>query len=149
MDSTLLTAVAAAVGSVVGGTASICTTWITQRSQANRARVEANLRERESLYGEFITEASRLAVEALSHSLEKPETFVKLYGILGRIRLVASDQLLGAGEECCRQIIELYARPNMTMDQIRQALQRDRLDPLKEFSTICRAELLELSSHAA
>src|SRR5262249_61382315 len=86
MDSTLLTALAAALGSLVGFGASIATTLITQRTQTRREITAARLRERESSYGEFITEASHRVVDALAHSLERPETFVTLYGILGRIR---------------------------------------------------------------
>jgi hypothetical protein len=78
MDSSMVTAGAAMLGSLTGEAASILTTWITQRTQAVRSQIEARLRERETLYGEFITEASRLTLEALSHSLEQPETFVKL-----------------------------------------------------------------------
>ena len=63
MTSTVVTAMAAALGSLVGAAASIATTWITQRTQTIRAHSEWKLRERESLYKEFITEASRLAVE--------------------------------------------------------------------------------------
>ena len=146
MDSSLITAIAALLGSLVGAAASIGTTWITQRTQTLRAQVEEKLRSRESLYGEFITEASRLTVEALSHSLEQPETFVKLYGILGRIRLVAADPVLAAAEACCRQIVDLYSKPNMTVEQIRVAFERDRLDPMKDFSTACRTELLETTA---
>ena len=135
---------AAVCGSLVGATSTIVTTWITQRTQIIRAEKEEKLRERQTLYGEFITEASRLTVDALSHSLEKPETMVKLYGILGRIRLVAADPLLAKAEACCRQIVDLYARPNMSVDEIRVAFERDRIDPLQEFSIACRKELLEI-----
>jgi hypothetical protein len=148
MDSSLVTAMAAALGSLLGAAASIVTTWITQRTQTARAQMEQKHRDRESLYGEFITEASRLTVEALTHSLEQPETLVKLYGILGRIRLVAADPVLAAGEACCREIVELYSRPNMTIQQIRVAFERDRLDPIKDFSVACRTELLEVAAGA-
>ena len=104
------------------------------------------LREREALYGEFITEASRLVVDALTHSLERPETFVKLYGILGRIRLVCDKEILAEAEHCCRRIVELYAQPNLTTDQVRAAFEADEFDPLKAFSLVCRAELLEIAS---
>jgi hypothetical protein len=142
MDSTIIPAIAAACGSLVGAAATIVTTWLTQRTQTVRAEREAKLRGREALYGEFITEASSLTVDAASHSLEKPETFVKLYGLLGRIRLVAADPVLAAAEACCRQIGDLYARPNMTVEQLRVAFERDRLDPILDFSVVCRKELL-------
>jgi hypothetical protein len=145
MDSTIITAVAAACGSVVGSAATIVTTWITQRTQTARAQREETLRRRETLYGDFITEASRLTVEAFSHSLERPETFVNLYGLSGRIRLVATDPVLAAAEACIRQIIDLYAKPNMTVEQVRVAFERDRFDPIKDLSVTCRKELLELA----
>src|SRR5437763_15094733 len=103
MNSTVITAIAATCGSLVGAAATIVTTWITQRTQRRHAEREAKLRNREALYGEFSTEASRLTVEALSHSLERPDTFVKLYGITGRIRLVATEAVLDAAEACIRQ----------------------------------------------
>ena len=83
MDSTIIVAIAAACGSLVGTAATIVTTWITQRTQTVHAEREAKLRVREALYGEFIMEASRLTIDAVGHSLETLDTFVKLYGILG------------------------------------------------------------------
>lgn len=148
MDSNVITAAAAALGSFLGTAASVVTTWITQRKQTALARMEENLRTRESLYGEFIAEASHLTLEAMSHSLEKPETFVKLYGLLGRIRLLATRPVLAAAEACCRQIVDLFARPNMTIEQIRVAIERERLDPLREFSAVCRTELLDIAARA-
>ena len=145
MDSTIITAVAAAGGSLVGAAATSVTTWITQRTQTIHAEREEKLRNREALYGEFIAEASRLTMEALCHSLERPDTFVKLYGITGRIRLVATNPVLDAAEACIRQIIDLYAKPNMTVEQIRRAFECDGLDPIKDFSVACRKELLQIA----
>jgi hypothetical protein len=145
MTSTVVTAMAAAMGSLVGAAASISTTWITQRTQTIRAHSEWKLRQRESLYNEFITEASRLAVDALAHCLERPDQLIALYGILSRIRLISGEEVVRQGEACCRRIIELYGRPNLTTDQIRAAVEAhdvDEIDPLKEFSTACRNELL-------
>ena len=144
MDSTIVAAVAAACGSLVGATASIVTTWITQRTQRVHAAREQTLRNRVALYGEFITEASRLTVEALGNSLERPNTFVKLYGIIGRIRLVATDPVRAAAEACIQRIIDLYAKPNMTIEQMRLAFERDGLDPIKDFSVASRIEGLEI-----
>jgi hypothetical protein len=148
MDSNIITAGAAACGSLVGAAASVVTTWITQRTQRVQVQREATLRSREALYGEFISEASRLSLEALGHSLEQPDTFVKLYGITGRIRLVASDTVLAAAEACISQIMDLYAKPNMTVEQIRLAFERDRLDPITGVSVACRKELLEIAGVA-
>jgi hypothetical protein len=81
----------------------------------------------------------------MSRTLEQPDTFVRVYGILSRIRLVAGDSVLAAAEACVHAITDLYARPNMTIDEIRSAFERDHFDPVKDFSSVCRAELLEIS----
>ncbi|HKM54478.1 MAG TPA: hypothetical protein VJY33_13795 [Isosphaeraceae bacterium] len=141
----MVTATAAALGSLVGAAASISTTWITQRTAAVRADSEWRLRERESLYKNFITEASRLTIDALAHSLEKPDQLIALYEILSCIRLMSGEEIVRHGEACCHRIMGLYGRPNLTTDQIRAAAEShelDDIDPLKEFSTACRKELL-------
>lgn len=145
VSPTVIAAVAAACGSLMGAVATVVTNWITLRTRKVHGKREANLRHREALYGEFITEASRLTIEALSHSLEKADTFVKLYGILGRIRLVAADRVLTAAEACTRQLVDLFAKPNMTVQQIRNAFERDRIDPIREFSVVSREEFLEIA----
>lgn len=145
MTSTVITAMAAALGSLLGAAASIATTWITRRAETIRAHSEWKLRQRESLYNEFITEASRLTVDALAHCLERPDQLMALYGILSRIRLMSGEEVVREGEAYCRRIMELYGRPNLTTDQIRavaEAHDLDGIDPLKEFSTVCRKELL-------
>jgi hypothetical protein len=146
MDLTSITAVAAACGSLAGATVTVATTWITQRTQRAHTEWEESRRNREALYGEFITEASRLTVEALCNSLERPDTFVKLYGITGRIRLVATEVVLAAAETCIRQIVDLYAKPIMTVAQVRLAFEAEGLDPIKDFSVSCRKELSDLSA---
>jgi hypothetical protein len=145
METSIITALAAAGGSVVGAAASVITTWINQRTQTLRELSQAKLREREALYGEFITEASRLAVDALSHSLDDPDKLVIVYGIIGRIRLVSNEAVLAEAEKCCRRIIDLYAQPNMTVEQIRASLDSEDLDLLRAFSSACRAELLKIT----
>ncbi len=144
----MVPALAAGLGSLVGAAASLGAAWLTQRTQTVRSYSEWKLRERQSLYGEFLTEASRLTVDALVHSLERPEALVTLYGLLGRIRLLSGDEVLGQAEDCCRQIVALYSRPNMTAEQIITAFETEKLDLLKDFSAACRKELLEISSHA-
>ena len=146
MNSTVVTALAAALGSLVGATVSIGTTWISQRRQSIRASAEWKLRDHESLYKEFIMEASRLFGDAMMKSLERPDQLVGLYGILSRIRLISGDEVLSKAVGCCHRIVELYRRPNMTAEQIRAAFEANEFDPLKEFSAACRMELLAMSS---
>lgn len=141
MNPSIVTAVAAACGSLVGAAATIATTWITLRAQTTLTEREEKFRRREALYAEFITEASRLTIEALSRTLEEPATFVHLYGILGRIPLVA---VVSAAEACARQIVDLHVHPNLTVEQIRLAFERDQLDPVRDFSVAYRRELIQI-----
>jgi hypothetical protein len=98
LDTTLITAAAAGLGSMLGATASVITTWIGHRTQAVRSSAEWSRREREVLYKEFITEASCLAVDALLHSMERPDPIIKLYGVLSRIRLVSGQDVVREGK---------------------------------------------------
>ena len=145
MEATLITAMAGVFGSLVGASASIATTWLTKRTELLRTTAERNLRERESLYNEFLTEASRVAVHALTHSFEGPDQIVALYGILSRIRLVASNAVVHEGEMCCVRILATYGKPSITTDELRGVLvvanDLAELDPLKAFSNACREEL--------
>jgi hypothetical protein len=93
-------------------------------------------------YGSIAT-----AREAFDHSLDKPETLVKLYAILGRIRLMSSDAVLTAAEECCDRVVDLYAKPNRTMPEIFTTLHSGEFEFLKHFSDACRIELHRYSAY--
>jgi hypothetical protein len=147
VDSNLITALAGVLGSVSGASAAIATTWITQKNQTVRERAKSETRKREILYGDFITEASQRVADAFDHSLEKPETLVKLYSILGRIRLVSSDAVLTAAEECCDRVVTLYAEPNRKIDEILTTLRSGELEVLERFSDACRVELRKYSAY--
>jgi hypothetical protein len=147
MNANLITALAGVLGSVSGASAAIATTWISQKSQTVRERAKWETRKRETLYGEFITEASQRLADAFDHSLDKPETLVKLYAILGRIRLVSSDAVLTAAQECCDRVVGLYAEPNRTMSEIFTTLRSGELEALERFSDACRVELRKYSTY--
>jgi hypothetical protein len=140
MDSALITGMSAVLGSLAGATASIATTWMTQRNQRLRERAQVELHRRETLYGEFITETARLTADAFDHSLERPETLANVYAILSRIQLVGSVAVIRAAEQCCDYIVEMYSKPNLTIEQIRDWL-RSAKHPLRDFATACREEL--------
>ena len=60
MDPAIVSAMAAVLGSLVGGSATVATAWITQRTLSKRELIGAEIRTRETLYGEFISECSKL-----------------------------------------------------------------------------------------
>jgi hypothetical protein len=143
VDSSIITATAALLGSLAGASASIFTTWLTQRNQLIRDRLVEELRRRELLYEEFIKQASNSVIDSLSNSLDRPDKFVQLYASLSCIRLLSSQPVLFAAETCCRRIVDFYSKPNLSVDQIRTSFEVEHFDPLKEFSAACRTELQE------
>jgi hypothetical protein len=141
LEPAVLTALSAILGSAVGGTATLLTAWLTQRTQGRRERLEAEVRAREQLYVEFIAEGSRLIIEAFDHQLQSPERLTTLYSIISRIRLRSSDEVLAAAERAATRIVEAYLGPNLSPEEMRRAMLARPDDPLKEFSNVCRDEL--------
>jgi hypothetical protein len=98
------------------------------------------MRMRQELYGEFIVECARLQVDAFQHSLEKPETFVPVYGLLNRIRLCASQPVLNEAEQLVTRITDQYFSRNLSVEELHQLTRSGEGDALKAFGEACRAE---------
>lgn len=147
IDPSVVSALSAVLGSVVGGGASIATAWFTQKAQSRREATNAEVRKRESVYAEFIAECSKLLIDALDHTLNSPAVLVQAYGLLNRIRLSSSDSVVTAAENSIRSIIEQYFRQNISVTELRTSVQAGS-DPMQGFSEACRYELRELQSAA-
>ena len=141
MDPAILSASAAVLGSLAGGSASLATAWINQRVQGKRAAVQVETRKREQLYSDFITECAKLALDALDHSLDRPETLQQAYTLVNRIRLTSSDAVLAAAEKTIQEILATYRAPNLPIEKFREISLAEVHDPLKAFSEACRDEL--------
>jgi hypothetical protein len=129
------------LGSLVGGSASVATTWIAQKTLNRRELLREQLRTREALYGEFIGECARLLMDAFGHTLEKPETLLPTYALINRIRLSASPAVLVEAEHLLKRITEQYFSVNLTIDELRKLALSEDADPLKAFGDACRVEL--------
>ena len=143
MDAIIVTAMAGVFGSLVGGSATVATAWITQRTLNKRELIGAEIRKRERLYGEFIGECSKLAMESFARTLEKPERLLSAYELVNRIRLCASDAVLVEAERMMRRITEQYFSPNLSIEEMHNLIRSGVADsdPLKPFGEACRAEL--------
>ena len=51
MDAAIVSAMAAVFGSLVGGSATVATAWVTQRTLSKRELISAEIHARETLYG--------------------------------------------------------------------------------------------------
>jgi len=147
MDTTIVTALTGLAGSLLGGSASVATAWVTQRTSNKRKEFHAEFTRREALYGQFINECSVHALHSFEQSLDKSEKLLSIYALLNRIRLCASDGVLNAAEHALAAISEQYFKPNLSSDEVR-ALIRDgaKADPLKPFAEASRAELKSMHS---
>ena len=141
MDAALIGAMSGVLGSLVGGSASVATTWIAQKTHSRRELVHGEMRKREALYGEFIGECAKLLVDAFTHNLEQPEKLLPVYALINRIRLCASREVLAQAERLLGRITEQYFARNMTVDELRALVRSDDGDPLRPFGEACRAEL--------
>ncbi len=141
MDNAIVSAMAAVLGSLVGGSATVATAWITQKTLTRRELNTRDMRQREKLYGDFIAECARLLIDAFSHTLDAPEKLLELYALTNRIRLTASPPVLAEAEHMLSQIADQYFSRNLTVEEMRQLAHSAGADPLKAFGEACRAEL--------
>ena len=148
MDAPIASALAAVLGSLVGGSASIGTAWITQNTLTKHKRIGAEIRHRETLYSDFIHESSRLVVDSFGHTLQTPETLLSAYELINRIRLSASDAVLAEAENVLREITELYFSPNLSVAEIHELVRSATADPVKRFAEACRDELKAMKGAA-
>lgn len=134
-------ALAGVLGSVAGSSATIAIAWITQKTHGRRELIGMEIRKHEALYGEFIAECGKLLVDALTHSLEQPETLLPAYALLNRIRLTASAEVLAEAERLLRRIADQYFAANLTTKDVGRIAHSEDPDPLKVFGEACRREL--------
>ena len=139
IDSTIVTAGAAVMGSLVGGLASLGSTWFTQRYQDRRDYLARQVVRRETLYSDFISEAARLYSDALVVHLGQPQDMAKLWSLVACIRLSGSAAVVKEAENVMQVVGTQFISNNLTPEQIHELAARE--DPLKTFGEACRAEL--------
>jgi hypothetical protein len=143
MDPAYYSAFAALAGSTIGGLTSLATSWLTQRAQLRAEQLGHDLSKREDLYKDFIEEASTLYVDAFEHDKTDTSKLVNLYALVSRMRVRSAPKIVENAERVVRVIIETYLAPNKTFRDVPELLNKDAMDPLREFSNACREELRE------
>ena len=99
-------------GVAIGGLASFATTWMTHRSQVKEKHREVEVAKREKLFSDFITEATRLYGDAVSHQKDDVSDLVLLYALVAHMRLISSRPVVDAAELAMEKIVETYLTPN-------------------------------------
>jgi hypothetical protein len=147
MNPAVISALAAVGGSSVGAMAPVLTAYIMQRTQVQRDVLNRHIAQREALYSDFITQASKLYADSIGHSLEALDDIVSLYALVDRIRLLASPEVSEAAEQIVLHIVRQYGEPNLTPEQIREHALTEKVNPLGQFSSACRIEFDLLLRH--
>jgi len=152
MNGDISNGLAAIMGALVGGLASLASTWVSERTRHRRDLIQREIAKRETTYSDFIDHASKLYVTSATHNINDDdaasletelEGAVSLYGIASRIRLFASDRVIAEAEAVLDMILRQFGAENISVQQLREKELNER-DPLKAFSISCRRELHEL-----
>jgi hypothetical protein len=145
MDAAYISALAALAGATIGGLTSFATSWLTQRTQLRHAHREAERVELKTLYQDFLTEASRLFVEAMrakTDDIDDISGLVGLHAMVGRMRLVSDQPVIDAAMQAEEAIVETYLGPDRTIRELMDyARHQGQTNFLVEFSAACRRDL--------
>lgn len=145
MSTMYVPALAAFGGSAFGAVSSLASGWVTQRRRMRERQHARSFSLREGLYRSFVEEASRLYADALVRDESEIAELVRLYALVGRMRIVSSNDVVSAAERTGRLIIETYLAPSRTFAELAASLEED-IDPLRDFGEACRRELLSIPS---
>ena len=140
----LIGAFAVLAGSSVGAMGPVLSNYVLQRTQSQYDLSNKRVAQRETLYAEFLKEASRSYANSLTNHLGEFEDIVSLYALVSHIRLLATEPVLLAAEALVRRIILHYGEPDLTVEQMRSAALSSDTDPFAEFSLACRKELRDI-----
>jgi len=141
MDAAYISAIAALGGSAVGALASFMTTWLTLNSQQRANRWAREMSRRETLYGEFIEEASKLYTDSLMNRSEEPTKLVRIYALSNKLRLFSSTDVLTKVEDVMTRLLQTYENPAQDFDWVLKTKDPRRADILRPFSEACRRDL--------
>jgi hypothetical protein len=141
MDSSIIAALSAILGTTVGGLTSFATTFLNQRYAVRRDILAKDVANREELYSVFLKEVASLYFDSINRTVDdvsQQTSLIKMYSLVGRIRMISSQEVLTAAEKVTEDVIESYKRPPMTFQEQLKLWGPD--DPWHEFTKACRAE---------
>jgi hypothetical protein len=107
-NTAYLPAVAALAGSAIGGLTSLASAWLTQRHQDRAKLLLQDKGRRQSLYKQFINEASKLYADALSNDKSDISALVSVYALIGEMRIVSTLAVVERAEAVVRTIVETF-----------------------------------------
>jgi len=97
MDSSIIAAISAILGTTVGGLSTFATTLLNQRYAMRRDLLAKDVANREKLYSEFLDEAGNLYLDSVNRTLldtTQHASLMRMYSLVGRIRMISSEAVL-------------------------------------------------------
>ena len=142
MDASVISALAALAGAAAGGTASFLASWVGQQHQVRVQWLTQDKMRRQSLYKEFIEQASECYGDAMQHHKPNVLVLVGLYAKTSEMRVVSSPDVIAAAESVVRQLIDTYSNPDiaLTDTELKTLLNDGSFDLLRNFGDSCRVE---------
>lgn len=120
---------------------SFASSWINQRVNLRVQLLATARKQRETLYVDFVKEASRLYADALTHERDEINEVVNLYAIVAHLRMVSSPRIIGCAEDIIGTVVAAYGGPTRALSDLRSIAASGGFDTFQEFGRACRAEL--------
>ena len=140
-NTATLSALAALSGSALGGITPLISNYLIQRGLTKRELLSRELADRQTLYADFIQFATKVYVTATTKQLDDVDDLIALYALVSRIRLFASEPVIGAAEQFAMRVTKRYGEASLTMEDLRNETLSPHVDPLHDFSSLCRLEM--------
>jgi hypothetical protein len=140
VDASIISALAALTGAVVGGLTSGIANWLNHRSQVRAQWLLHEKTRRQILYRDFIDEAAKCYIDALQHDEADIPGLVGLYAKLSRMRVLSSKTVVHRAEEVARKILDTYLEPDKSFVELREMAINGTIDMLQGFSDACHDE---------
>jgi len=141
MEAGYDTGFAVLAGAALGGLTSFASSWTTLHAQMKAQRLASSKSTRQELYKQFIDEASRTYVDALVHDKLDMSSLVGIYSLISRMRVLSSRKVIESAANIARLITDTYFQPNKTLFELQAMIHDGGVDPLRDFSDVCRNEL--------
>ncbi len=144
MDANILSPVSALLGALIGGGASLCAAIYTQRYQNRLQRVAGEIAKRETVYADFVMNASNLLLNAyVRDEIALGGDEQRLIGLINRMRLFAPPDVVKSAEAVLKAIVEISLKPGIEVRRLAKEALSESLDPdaLLSFSLVCRVDL--------
>ena len=138
MDTSIIAAFSAILGTTVGGLITFLTTFLNQRFAMRRDILAKDVANREQLYSEFLKEVGNLYFDSVNRTLNdtsQQASLIAMYSLVGRIRMISSEAVLTAAEKVAEDIVESYKRPPITFQEFQQSWEAS--NPWHEFAKAC------------